>query len=178
MRALLEHRGLLSISLGVLCGVVAFAKLPFPAENALLQMIALERPGIFSAVCWAYQLILFSTPILGWSVLFSGAYIFTFRPAATRTSGSLPPYPHPLTREDLYLVLGEVHNPKRREPVLSPQWLAIPERGMYTGIAVFGAIGSGKTSCCMYPYACGTDSRLPGFGPRKASWGPRSGSQG
>lgn len=29
----------------------------------------------------------------------------------------------------------------------------IPDRGLYTGIAIFGAIGSGKTSCCMYPFA-------------------------
>ena len=153
MRALFEHRGMLSMALGVACGAIVFTRFPFPAENAFLQMIALDRPGIFSAVCWAYQLMLFSTPILAWSVLFSGAYIFTFRPATTRTSGSLPRYPVPSTREDLYLVLGEVHDPKRREPVQSPQWLAIPERGMYTGIAVFGAVGSGKTSCCMYPYA-------------------------
>jgi hypothetical protein len=33
-----------------------------------------------------------------------------------------------------------------------PDWLLIPERGLYTGIAIIGAIGSGKTSACMYPY--------------------------
>jgi hypothetical protein len=31
--------------------------------------------------------------------------------------------------------------------------VAIPERGLFTGIAIFGAIGTGKTSGCMYPYA-------------------------
>ena len=29
----------------------------------------------------------------------------------------------------------------------------IAERGLFTGIAIIGAIGSGKTSCCMYPFA-------------------------
>ena len=29
----------------------------------------------------------------------------------------------------------------------------IPERGLYTGIAIFGAVGSGKTSACMHPFA-------------------------
>jgi hypothetical protein len=29
----------------------------------------------------------------------------------------------------------------------------VPERGLFTGIAIFGAIGTGKTSGCMYPYA-------------------------
>ena len=31
--------------------------------------------------------------------------------------------------------------------------MTIPERGLFTGIAIFGAIGTGKTSGCMYPYA-------------------------
>ena len=35
----------------------------------------------------------------------------------------------------------------------NPYWLAVPERGLFTGIAIFGAIGTGKTSGCMYPYA-------------------------
>ena len=29
----------------------------------------------------------------------------------------------------------------------------IPERGLFTGIAIFGAVGSGKTSACMHPFA-------------------------
>ena len=31
--------------------------------------------------------------------------------------------------------------------------LTIPERGLYTGVAIFGAVGSGKTSACMHPFA-------------------------
>src|SRR5207247_6955273 len=27
-----------------------------------------------------------------------------------------------------------------------------PDRGLFTGVAIFGAIGSGKTSCCMHPF--------------------------
>ena len=29
----------------------------------------------------------------------------------------------------------------------------ISERGPYTGVAIFGAVGSGKTSACMHPFA-------------------------
>jgi len=50
-------------------------------------------------------------------------------------------------------VVGELHHPKRPEPAEEPHWLTIPDRGLYTGIAIFGAIGSGKTSCCIYPFA-------------------------
>jgi len=56
-------------------------------------------------------------------------------------------------RDRLTLVLGEVHHAKKPGPVEFPGWLTIPERSLYTGIAVFAAIGSGKTSGCMYPFA-------------------------
>jgi hypothetical protein len=51
-------------------------------------------------------------------------------------------YPNPLTRRELYMVIGEVHQQLRPEPSPNPQWLAIPERGLYMGIAAIGAIGS------------------------------------
>ena len=35
----------------------------------------------------------------------------------------------------------------------APEWLTIPERGLYTGVAIFGAVGSGKTSACIHPFA-------------------------
>ena len=33
------------------------------------------------------------------------------------------------------------------------QWLVLPELGLYTGVLICGAIGSGKTSACMRPFA-------------------------
>lgn len=56
-------------------------------------------------------------------------------------------------RSALYLIIGELHHPKRPRPAATPQWLIVPERGLFTGIAIFGAVGSGKTSGCMYPFA-------------------------
>ena len=50
-------------------------------------------------------------------------------------------------------MVGELHHPKRPEPAERPRWLIIPDRGLFTGIAIFGAIGSGKTTGCMYPFA-------------------------
>ena len=35
----------------------------------------------------------------------------------------------------------------------TPDWLLIPERGLYTGVVIVGAVGSGKTSACMHPFA-------------------------
>ena len=49
--------------------------------------------------------------------------------------------------------MGEVHHPRKPEPAEAPYWLAIPDRGLYAGLMILGAIGSGKTSGCMYPFA-------------------------
>ena len=51
------------------------------------------------------------------------------------------------------IVIGEVHHPVEAREIFSPSWLTIPERGLYTGVAIFGAVGSGKTSACMNPFA-------------------------
>jgi len=50
-------------------------------------------------------------------------------------------------------VVGEIHNKRKPIPSETPHWLTIPERAMLKGTAIIGAIGTGKTSCCMYPFA-------------------------
>ncbi|MDQ2900655.1 MAG: hypothetical protein M3Y07_12780, partial [Acidobacteriota bacterium] len=72
----------------------------------------------------------------------------------------------PPSRDQLVVVVGEVHGPKEREPPEMPQWLAFPERGLCTGIVVFGAIDSGKTSCCMYPFA----EQILGYAAHDPNW--------
>lgn len=146
-------RQLFCVAWGAALGLTAFSRLPFPEENVLLQLVWLEKPYIFYGVKYAYLTMLFSTPYIVLSVLSSLTYIFSVRTEKTFTFAHLPPYPDPAGRNALYLVLGELHHPKKPEPVAHPRWLTIPERGLYTGIAVFGAIGSGKTSGCMYPFA-------------------------
>ena len=139
--------------LAAVTGTLLFVRHPFPGDDAILQLIAVQRPEIFRGVQSAYTAMLFTTPYFAFSLLFSFAYIFVLGQDRKLIVQRLPVYPAPRKRENLFLVVGEVHHPKKRGPVENPQWLAIPERGLYTGIAVFGAIGSGKTSCCMYPYA-------------------------
>jgi hypothetical protein len=62
-------------------------------------------------------------------------------------SVSLHAYSAPAKRTELFLAVGEVHKHRTFGPVARPTWLTIPERGLFTGICVLGAIGSGKTSC-------------------------------
>ena len=48
----------------------------------------------------------------------------------------LDPWPTTPEDESLSLVVGEVHHPNEIRQVSRPQWLVIPERGLYTGIAI------------------------------------------
>ena len=69
------------------------------------------------------------------------------------TFGGLPVWPLSPRQKAPAIVIGEVHHPVEAREIFNPSWLTIPERGLYTGVAIFGAVGSGKTSACMHPFA-------------------------
>ena len=52
---------------------------------------------------------------------------------------------------ELKLVIGEIHDKDgtRKE---KPEWLVMDKKGLYTGMLVLGATGTGKTSACAYPF--------------------------
>ncbi len=153
IRAIVDGRLYLSLILTLGIGIALNQRIPFAEDNAVLQLILTEKPVVFLAIKYAYQTMLFSTPFIGCSILFSLLYIFFVRPSEIAALSPLPPYPPITERDRLFLIIGELHHPKRPEPTEQPRWLTIPDRGLYTGIAIFGAIGSGKTSCCIHPFA-------------------------
>ena len=150
-RPLVEYRVILSFGLSAACGVMLDSLYPIEYRNPFLQLVALERPAIFHGLVWSYSIFLYSTPFLVFSILFSLAYIHFYEPRPDRVAGALPPYPDPRHRADLFLIAGEVHHKLKPEPSPAPGWLSIPERGLYTGICVVGAIGSGKTQAVILP---------------------------
>ena len=151
LHPLMEHRTLLSLGLSVACGIVLQSLYPVNTADPMLRLIALERPAIYHALVWNYNLFLYSTPFLGISILFSLVYVHLYRGQIERAAGALPPCPDPRTRADLALVVGEVHRQLVPQPSPNPHWLVIPERGLYTGIAIIGSIGSGKTLGLVLP---------------------------
>jgi hypothetical protein len=146
------NRTIMTIMLASAAGFTALHRLPFPAENAALELVRWHEPSLFASARAVYITMLFTTPYIFFSLLGSLVYIFLMRPSKDTGLPRLPPYPDPAGRKTLFLVIGELHHPKRPVPVPEPKWLAIPDRGLYTGIMILGAIGTGKTSGCMHPF--------------------------
>ena len=150
---LLHSRQLVACFLAAATGMALYFRAPFPEGNLFLQIMAARSVAAFLFFKYSYTIFLYTSPLIAFSVLLSGMYIFALKARARIHAGKLPPYPEPGERRELSLVLGEVHHPRKQIPSENPYWLTIPERGLFTGIAIIGAVGSGKTASCMYPFA-------------------------
>src|SRR5439155_19757918 len=111
-----KNHGLFSLVVAAPIGLWLAFRLPFPAQNNLLQLVLLQKPYLFYAIHWAYVTMLFTTPYIGASLLFSLVFIFVPQEQNAVTGGKLPHYPEVADRDKLFLVVGEVHHPKRPEP--------------------------------------------------------------
>ena len=141
---------------GVWYAVWSFVRRPFPSldEHPILALVQFHTPDFFTAMLLWYYLSPFVAVMLCgvisvtvWKVWLEGRRR-DFAPFA-----KLPPWPLSPDQKAPAIVIGEVHHPVEAREVFSPSWLTIPERGLYTGVAIFGAVGSGKTSACMNPFA-------------------------
>jgi hypothetical protein len=152
MRPLLERRFAISVGLSVLLGTFALRRWPFPVDDVTLALVHAARPDLYQGLVYFYAVLWFTTPLLLFNVVGALAYILSHRVERRVVPHKLPPYPDPRRRQEPFVVLGEQHYRTIAGPATEPCWLTIPERGLYTGIAIVGAIGTGKTSACMYPY--------------------------
>ena len=141
---------------GLWYAVWSFVRRPFPSfdEAPILALVQYHTPDVFTAMLvWYYLSPLVAVMLCGvisvtvWKVWLEGRRR-DFAPFA-----KLPPWPLSADQETPAIVIGEVHHPIEAREIFSPSWLTIPERGLYTGVAIFGAVGSGKTSACMNPFA-------------------------
>ena len=153
MQSFLQARNFLACILASATGIALYFRVPFPDANLFLQVMALRSSLAFLFFKYSYTLFLYTTPYIAYSILFSGVYIFALKATRKIRAGKLPLYPDPAKRTELSLVVGELHHPRTQMPSETPRWLAIPERGLFTGVAIVGAVGSGKTAACMYPFA-------------------------
>ena len=152
MRGILEARVLLAMLLSAAVGTWGLLRFPLPIDNVFLALIQIRKPFVFDVLAYGYATLWFTTPLVAASLLTSVGAIVVYRYPAAARRRALPPYPSAESRTAPMLVLGETHfaTVTGRAPV--PAWLTIPQRGLYTGVMILGAVGTGKTSACMYPY--------------------------
>jgi hypothetical protein len=148
---LIEERVFTALVLSFGIGTALSFVAPFPADNIFLRHVEAERHSVFLLLAWTYRIFLFTTPLILISAASSIVYVHFYEQSKSSQVGQLPSYPEPSNRQELFAILGEVHSQLEIKPSRNPRWLSIPERGLYTGIAIFGSIGSGKTQAAILP---------------------------
>ncbi len=152
LRALVEARRVVALGIAGVVGAWGLTTYPFSTADPFLALIALEAPGVCRALAYGYATLWFTTPFYAASLLGSLVAIVVYRYAPSEAMRPLPPYPEPEARPAPMLVLGEAHFDTEPGRAPAPRWLTVPQRGLYTGVMILGAVGTGKTSACMYPY--------------------------
>ena len=120
--------------------------------DPLLVYVAGNSPRLYR---WFVLMSFFAPGVLffvGSSVIESVLRVFAGRLLDWRFRGKLPLWPLQRTDRAPSLVIGEVHHKTELAEAPRPKWLRMPEKGLYTGLAIFGAIGTGKTTSCMRPF--------------------------
>ena len=126
----------------------------FPEADPVAVLVRYHTPNVYRAVVAWYYVAPGVAAFLAGQLLISTSRIWFARMGVSLGRRSrLPRWPLSPSADGPAIVVGEVHHPVRAIETTAPEWLTIPERGLYTGVAIFGAVGSGKTSACMHPFA-------------------------
>ena len=152
IRAVLDARALVVMAVAAVVGIWGVYTFPFDRDNVFLAMIELRNPTAFGVLTYGYATLWFTTPFFVASLVASMLTIVVYKHLPTVRVRPLPRYPRPETRPAPSLVLGEAHLPTIPGRAATPTWLTIPQRGLYTGVMIVGAVGTGKTTACVYPY--------------------------
>ena len=133
---------------GLGCSAWGFLYRPFPlpGDDPMLDLALYHTPNFYTWIVWWYYLAPAAAVIVGGLVLISVWRVwFSSWGMGMPNIGMLPLWPlSPDKDAGPSIVVGEVHHPVKAVDSRNPKWLIIPERGLYTGVAIFGAVGSGK----------------------------------
>ena len=145
------------ISAGLCCSAwgLIYRPFPLPGEDPVLDLVLYHTPNFYGWIVRWYYAAPAVALIVGGLFLISVWRVWFEDMGSNLTALKLLPH-WPLSPDKDAgpgIVVGEVHHPVKPVEIPNPSWLIIPERGLYTGVAIFGAVGSGKTSACMHPFA-------------------------
>ena len=126
----------------------------FPEGDPVAVLVRYHTPNVYRAVvAWYYVAPGVAVFLAGQFLISTSRIWFARMGVSLGLRSRLPTWPLSPTADGPAIVVGEVHHPVRAIESPAPEWLTIPERGLYTGVAIFGAVGSGKTSACLHPFA-------------------------
>ena len=126
----------------------------FPEADPVAVLVRYHTPTAYAAVvAWYYVAPGVAVFLTGQFLISTSRIWFARMSVSLGLRSRLPAWPLSPQSDGPAIVIGEVHHPVRAIESPTPEWLTIPERGLYTGVAIFGAVGSGKTSACMHPFA-------------------------
>ena len=144
---------IIGTALGAGAGHAFRAPFPGMGGNPVLDLIAYHDPGLHTVIRVWYYAVPAVVVVLAGSVCLSVWRVWLQPPARGGGRGGLPAWPTSPNDAAPSLVIGELHHPVVPRESERPSWLVIPETGLYTGVLVVGAVGTGKTTACMYPFA-------------------------
>ena len=145
---------IIGTALGAAAGHAFRAPFPGMGGNPVLDLIAYHDPGLHTVIRVWYYAVPAVVVVLAGSVCLSVWRVWLQPRARRRGRGSLPVWPaSPEDDAAPSLVIGELHHPVVPRESERPSWLVVPETGLYTGVLIVGAVGPGKTTACMYPFA-------------------------
>ena len=127
---------------------------PFPEADPVAVLVRFHTPTTYRAVvAWYYVAPGVAAFLAGQFLISTSRIWFARMGVRVGLRSRLPTWPLSPTADGPAIVIGEVHHPVKLTESPTPEWPTILERGLYTGVAIFGAVGSGKTSACMHPFA-------------------------
>ena len=151
LHAIVAIRRVLAMGMAAAIGTWGLQVHPVDLADPFLGLIEARSPGVFATLVYGYVVLWFTTP-------FFGASSFSlFAILASRREPRVRARPLPSTRNQRIAQprhscsVSVISRPRQDDP---PSRLADDSQaGLYTGVMVVGAVGTGKTSACMYPYA-------------------------
>ena len=144
---------IIGTALGAAAGHAFRAPFPGMGGSPVLDLIAYHDPGLHAVIRVWYYTAPAVVVVLAGSVCLSVWRVWLQPRAGGGRQGTLPAWPTSPEDDAPSLVVGELHHPVVPRESERPSWLVVPETGLYTGVLVVGAVGTGKTTACMYPFA-------------------------
>ena len=150
----MRSRWLAWAAFGVVASLARWRFWPWPGagEVPALDLVAVYDPALYWAFwLWGHAWPSAAVGVVG-SFVLSAWDVWGPRSDPSAVRGQLPGWPLSGGEPEPVVVVGEQHHPVDPVEVERPTWLTVPAAGLFTGTAIFGATGSGKTAACMRPF--------------------------